>query len=62
MLDRNYESALRDLLRLRPPLNAFFDAVTVNHPEPLLRANRLKLLNAVVSLMNSVADFSKIEG
>jgi glycyl-tRNA synthetase beta chain len=58
----DYPAALRALSRLRPPLDAFFEAVTVNSPQPDLRRNRLNLLHAVVSLMNQVADFSKIEG
>ncbi len=32
---------------LRAPLDAFFDKVTVNAPEPELRRNRLRLLNQV---------------
>jgi glycyl-tRNA synthetase beta chain len=36
--------------------------VTVNAPEPEVRANRLKLLNQIRAATRSVADFSKIEG
>ena len=50
------------MARLRPPLDAFFEHVTVNAPEPELRRNRLRLLNRVRSTMDRVADFSRIEG
>ena len=51
-------SALADL---RAPIDAFFDAVTVNDPDPALRANRLRLLSTIRATLNTVADFSKIE-
>ncbi len=58
----DYASALGDISGLRGPLDIFFDRVSVNNPDRDLRKNRLRLLNAVVSTMNQVADFSKIEG
>jgi glycyl-tRNA synthetase beta chain len=60
--DDDYESALRLLANLRVPLDAFFDKVTVNAPEPDLRQNRLRLLHKVRSTMDRIADFGKIEG
>jgi glycyl-tRNA synthetase beta chain len=60
--DDDYESALRLLANLRAPLDAFFDKVTVNAPEPDLRQNRLRLLHKVRSTMDRIADFGKIEG
>ena len=48
---------------LRAPIDAFFDKVTVNIlDKPALRLNRLKLLNQIRAAMDSVADFSRIEG
>ena len=47
---------------LRAPLDAFFEKVTVNATEPILRRNRLRLLNQVRSIMDQIADFSRIEG
>jgi glycyl-tRNA synthetase beta chain len=47
---------------LRAPLDAFFDKVTVNAPEPELRRNRLQLLHRVQATMDRVADFSRLEG
>ena len=37
--------AMAALADLRPAVDAFFDKVTVNDPDPALRANRLRLLN-----------------
>ena len=57
-----YAGAMAGMARLRAPLDAFFENVTVNAPEPEIRRNRLRLLNQVRTTMNSVADFSRIEG
>ena len=43
-------------------VDAFFDKVTVNVDDVVLRANRLRLLNEIRVATLSVADFSKIEG
>ncbi|AHJ63994.1 Glycyl-tRNA synthetase beta chain [Granulibacter bethesdensis] len=55
-------TAMASLARLRGPLDAFFDQVTVNAEEPALRRNRLRLLSRLRDTMNRVADFSRIEG
>ena len=57
-----YVAAMTALSRLRRPVDAFFDDVTVNCDEPELRRNRLLLLSQIGSALESVADFSKIEG
>ena len=57
-----YVDAMSVLSRLRRPVDAFFDDVTVNCGEPDLRRNRLFLLSQIGSALESVADFSKIEG
>jgi glycyl-tRNA synthetase beta chain len=62
LADENYEEALSTLSMLRAPVDAFFDKVTVNAPEPELRRNRLRLLARLRDTMNRIADFSKIEG
>ena len=41
----DFAGAMAELARLRAPLDAFFDKVTVNAPEPELRRNRLRLLH-----------------
>ncbi len=58
----DYPGAMAVMAGLRHPLDAFFDRVTVNAPEPDLRRNRLRLLSRVRAAMDLVADFSKIEG
>ena len=62
LAQEDYGTAMSRMARLRPPLDAFFEHVTVNAPEPELRRNRLRLLNRVRSTMDRVADFSRIEG
>jgi glycyl-tRNA synthetase beta chain len=52
--------SLRELAALRAPVDAFFDDVMVNAPEPALRANRLALLGALHQAMNRVADLSRL--
>ena len=54
--------AMRALSRLRAPVDAFFEKVTVNADDPALRQNRLLLLNALRAATREVADFSRIEG
>ncbi|WP_262296219.1 glycine--tRNA ligase subunit beta [Microvirga sesbaniae] len=58
----DFEGAMRALSRLRQPVDAFFDKVTVNAEDPGLRANRLRLLNDIREATRTVADFSRIEG
>lgn len=58
----DYEGAMAALAEIRPAVDAFFDKVTVNDPDPALRANRLKLLNQLREATRAVADFSRIAG
>jgi glycyl-tRNA synthetase beta chain len=58
----NFAGAMRALAELRPPVDAFFDKVTVNVGEPKLRQNRLHLLSEIRAATLNVADFSKIAG
>jgi glycyl-tRNA synthetase beta chain len=58
----DFEGAMRALSRLRQPVDAFFDKVTVNAEDPKLRENRLRLLNSIREATRTVADFSRIEG
>ncbi len=60
--NEDFEGAMRALSRLRQPVDAFFDKVTVNAEDSALRENRLRLLNALRDATRSVADFSRIEG
>jgi glycyl-tRNA synthetase beta chain len=57
-----FAEAMTAMARLRGPVDAFFDKVTVNAPDAALRINRLKLLARLRDTLHTVADFSKIEG
>ncbi len=50
------------LAPLRAPVDAFFEKVRVNDPDPAIRANRLRLLNRIREATLAVADFSKVGG
>jgi glycyl-tRNA synthetase beta chain len=60
--EERFEEAMRAMSRLRAPVDAFFDKVTVNADDASLRQNRLELLSEIRVAMHTVADFSKIEG
>ncbi|WP_149195389.1 glycine--tRNA ligase subunit beta [Luteimonas suaedae] len=51
----DYVDALAHLARLRPQVDAFFDAVMVNVDDPGLRRNRLALLRRLSDRLGSVA-------
>jgi len=59
--NEEFVAAMGSLSNLRTPIDAFFDRVTVNDPDPALRSNRLRLLSTIRATLNAVADFSKIE-
>ncbi|MGI9382357.1 MAG: glycine--tRNA ligase subunit beta, partial [Methyloligellaceae bacterium] len=59
---QDFEGAMTAMARLRQPVDAFFDHVTVNADDAALRENRLKLLSRIRAATLKVADFSKIEG
>ena len=58
----DFTGAMRALASLRAPIDAFFEKVIVNDPDPGVRARRLGLLARFRDAVNSVADFSRIEG
>jgi glycyl-tRNA synthetase beta chain len=58
----DFAAAMSQMAKLRAPVDAFFDSVTVNTQEAELRANRLRLLNRIRATTLAVADFSRIEG
>ncbi len=58
----DFAATMSEMAKLRAPVDAFFDFVTVNTQEADLRANRLRLLNQIRAATLEVADFSKIEG
>jgi len=58
----DFTAAMSAMAKLRGPVDAFFDKVTVNADDKALRENRLKLLNEIREATRAVADFSQIQG
>jgi glycyl-tRNA synthetase beta chain len=58
----DYEGAMQRMAELRPAVDAFFDRILVNAPDPALRANRLRLLANLRRVTAQVADFGKVGG
>ena len=57
-----FTGAMAELAKLRPQVDRFFDAVTVNADDAELRRNRLALLSEIRATIDQVAHFSAIEG
>jgi glycyl-tRNA synthetase beta chain len=55
-----YQESLERIATLRPAVDSFFDKVLVNAPEPEVRANRLALLQRILTEFSTIADFSEI--
>jgi len=55
LAQKDYVAVLGRLARLRPQVDAFFDAVMVNAEDPALRGNRLALLRTLGDRLGSVA-------
>ena len=58
----DFAGGMRALSKLRAPVDAFFDKVTVNADKADVRENRLKILSQIRDALGRVADFSKDEG
>ena len=58
----DFPAAMAALAALRGPIDAFFEAVQVNADSPVLRRNRLCLLNRIRMVMGSIARFERIGG
>jgi len=58
----DFDGALHALSKLRSPVDAFFDHVTVNADNADLRKNRLQMLAQLRRAMHLAADFSKVGG
>ncbi|MEN6620036.1 MAG: glycine--tRNA ligase subunit beta, partial [Smithella sp.] len=56
----DYNSALKAMARLRPPVDAFFDGVMVMDKDEKVKFNRLSLLSEISATFHVIADFSKI--
>ena len=60
--NNDFQSSVANIATLRPHVDRFFDQVTVNAEEPDVRKNRLNILAMMRTTMESIADFSKLEG
>ncbi|MFO7554241.1 MAG: glycine--tRNA ligase subunit beta [Desulfobacterales bacterium] len=56
----HFDQALREIAKLRDPVDTFFDSVMVMSKEKKIRNNRLTLLWMISELFGLFADFSKI--
>ncbi|MGV8059259.1 MAG: glycine--tRNA ligase subunit beta [Smithellaceae bacterium] len=60
MEKNDYNLALTEMARLRPPVDAFFAGVMVMDKDEKVRVNRLSLLAEISAVFHKIADFSKI--
>ncbi|MBB4659719.1 glycine--tRNA ligase subunit beta [Parvularcula dongshanensis] len=60
--EERFTDAMSLLSKLRGPVDAFFDEVTVVTEDETLTRNRLALLNSIKGVCERIADFSKLEG
>ncbi|MEM8571904.1 MAG: glycine--tRNA ligase subunit beta [Pseudomonadota bacterium] len=60
--NENFSEAMTILAGLRGPVDQFFEKTVVNAEEPMVRRNRLCLLNSIRNVMNRAAIFSELEG
>ena len=56
----DFAAAMSAMAKLRPGVDAFFDKVLVNDPDPKVRENRLRLLTNLINKFSAIADFSEI--
>ena len=57
----DFEEVLNKISSLHIPLNNFFDNVMVNVKDITIKQNRLSILNEVLKILQTYADFSKIQ-
>jgi glycyl-tRNA synthetase beta chain len=57
---KKYAEALREISKLRPQIDTFFEKVMVMVDDEQLRANRLALLHTLLREFSTIADFSEI--
>lgn len=56
----DFNLALKEMARLRPPVDAFFDSVMVMDKDEKVKFNRLSLLSEISATFHKIADFAKI--
>ncbi len=60
LTDQNYLEAMGEILKMKEPVDTFFDEVLVMEDDPKIRENRLSLLRSIARLFLKVGDFSKM--
>ena len=60
LANKDYKEALAEIIKMKEPVDRFFDDVMVMAEEEDLRRNRLALLTSIAKLFLSVGDFSKM--
>jgi len=60
LIAKEYEKALAVILKMKEPIDTFFDKVMVMADDAAVRRNRLALLTAIAGLFRKVGDFSKM--
>ncbi len=58
--DGKYREALQLMATLRPEIDAFFEKLMVNDPDPEIRERRTSLLGTIYLAFSGIADFSEI--
>lgn len=58
ILKRDYAQASSEILEMKPIIDAFFEKILVMDKNPILRKNRIALLQRLDELLAAVADFS----
>ncbi|MDR2353619.1 MAG: glycine--tRNA ligase subunit beta [Deltaproteobacteria bacterium] len=56
----SFKQLLGKIVNLKAPVDAFFEDVLVDDPNPALKASRIALLNRTSRLFELIADFSRI--
>ncbi len=59
--DKEYSKALEVMLKMKEPVDAFFDGVMVMAENPAIRQNRLNLLTALGVLILKIGDISLLQ-
>ncbi|HSH13758.1 MAG TPA: DALR anticodon-binding domain-containing protein, partial [Desulfurivibrionaceae bacterium] len=60
LADRDYPAAMTAILKMKEPVDRFFDQVMVMAEDEALRRNRLNLLTGISRLFLKIGDFSKM--
>ena len=62
LANKRYDLAMAEILRMKEPVDSFFDGVMVMAEDLTVRQNRLNLLTAIARLFLQIGDFSRMQG